>query len=313
VVLSCLFIDDISNKHYNNTIQATINIEKVSEQLEILWQVWRGLGLFSEGSIQLASIEEALFGLCVLGRYDQRLYDEALSFLITYPDYLLKNKLDFLFKIADETTRNVFTVIIRQLSSTAAGKRLQLNVSPAEDDTGMGPFFISLQSEVSFTGREPDGLYAECGWLRNHFVLSSNVPSLSTVAQVNPWIRAKLLIGNTSRADIIPVLFTGKGTAPEIARKTGCSQKEAWNILTDLEHTGLAASRAVLNKREFRMSERGLEVLSFLNPGKKSVSHWREWRELGYYLHYLTELPEDASKELVASEEVRVREIVDEL
>jgi hypothetical protein len=124
--------------------------KKSRNNLKYSGRSWRDLGLFSEGPIQLASIEEALFGLCVLGRYDQRLYDEALSFLITYPDYLLKNKLDFLFKIADETTRNVFAVIIRQLSSTAAGKRLQLNVSPAEDDTGMGPFFISLQSEVSF-------------------------------------------------------------------------------------------------------------------------------------------------------------------
>jgi hypothetical protein len=176
-------------------------------------------------------------------------------------------------------------------------------------DSGV-PFFQSLQYPSSFSAGKPDPTYHDYGWLRNRFFCSSNVPPLSTIASLNPWVRAKLIFGNTGRVDGILSLLLGEETAPDIARKTGCTSKGAWNILTDLEYAGIATSRQVLNKWVFRLSEEGRKRFSFLDPGKNAVSFWEQWRESGYYLHFLSQLPEDAPPELIGSEEVRVGEMV---
>jgi hypothetical protein len=284
----------------------------IAVNLDTLWKIWRGLGLFSDGSMLSASIEEALFGLCIFGRYDQRLYDEAVSLLIRYPDLIYKSKIEFFLRNADETTRSVFAVLCTGFPGTPSGKRLQTIIpekKQLQQNSGV-PFFQSLQYPASFLAGKPDPTYYDYGWLRNRFSSSSNVPSLSTIASLNPWVRAKLIFGNTGRVDVILSLLIGEETAPAIARKTGCTPKGAWNILTDLEYAGIASSRQALNKRVFKLSDEGRKRFSFLDPVKKAVSFWEQWRELGYYLHYIQQLPADASAALVSSEELRVAGIL---
>ena len=284
----------------------------ITGNIDTLWKIWRGLGLFSDGDRLLASPEEALFGLCVFGRYDQRLYDEAVSLLSSYPDLIYKNKISYFLRNADETTRSVFAVLCTGFPATPSGKRMQTIIPAVKNvkQNSVVPFFLSLQHAASFIAGKPDPTYQEYGWLRNRFHRSSNVPSLSTIATLNPWARAKLIFGNTGRVDVILSLLQSSATAPDIARKTGCTPKGAWNILTDLEHAGIAVSRQVQNKRVFLLSEDGRKKLSFLDPGKKAASFFEQWRELGYYLHFLGQLPEGVSRELIVSEEIRIGEMV---
>ncbi|MBW1814096.1 MAG: hypothetical protein JRJ39_10645, partial [Deltaproteobacteria bacterium] len=88
----------------NYKIQATDYIEE-------LWSVWRSLGVYSEGIVLPMAPEEAIIGLCILGRYDQRLFDEALSFIIQHSRFISKNRLLSLVKKIDEDSKIVFHII----------------------------------------------------------------------------------------------------------------------------------------------------------------------------------------------------------
>ena len=84
---------------------------QVADYIEELWSVWRSLGVYSEGAVLSMAPEEAIIGLCILGRYDQRLFDEALSFIIQYSRFISKNRLLSLIKKIDEDSKRVFYII----------------------------------------------------------------------------------------------------------------------------------------------------------------------------------------------------------
>jgi hypothetical protein len=281
--------------------------------VENLWRSWRGLGLFSDGPVYIMGIEEALLGLCVFGRYDQRLFDEAVSLVLSYPDLINKNKISSLIQNADPDSMTIFSAIAELISSSSGDHRLLAILkikSTSRPGTGGEPFFLTIEGKPIPAGRENDAGFARIGWKRNIFRKSGTVPQLSTIAAVNPWIRGKLIYGNSIRSDVILNLLTGGTTAPEIARKCGFTQKSVWNILDDFSAAGLVTSTPVLNKLSYVLTKDGLSQFSLLRPGKNAVSLWQEWKTSGHYIFHLKKLPENASPSLVASEEKRVENLI---
>jgi len=64
---------------------------------------------------------------------------------------------------------------------------------------------------------------------------------------------------------------------------------------------------------EARITDPGNTLFLYLSHvygtcGKRAVSLWKERREAGHYLHHISQLPDDASPALIASEELRVAE-----
>ena len=82
--------------------------------LDELWSVWCSLGVYSEGKISPMAPEEAIVGLCIFGRYEQRLFDEALTFILHYSRILSKNRLLYLVKKIDNDSKRVFHTILHE-------------------------------------------------------------------------------------------------------------------------------------------------------------------------------------------------------
>ena len=180
--------------------------ELCRSHLDNLWRAWRGLGMFSDGPYSIMGIEEAVCGLCVFGRFDQRLFDEAVSLLLVHPGLINKNKIAGLLQKTDPDSTTVFSIIAHLFSSMCNDNRL-LSVkkisTPSLSGAKKDPFFSSIDGNAVYPGKTIDHVFAHLGWKRNVFQRSDTAPQLSKIASINPWVRGKLIYGNSVRADVV--------------------------------------------------------------------------------------------------------------
>jgi len=286
--------------------------KQVAENLEELWSVWRSLGVYSEGDLLSMAPEEMIIGLCLFGRYDQRLFDEALSFILQYSRIISKNRLLSLVKKMDDDSRKVFQIIAYFLEKKCNDRRFilpntNLPNSPEE------PFFPSLQNKVSFSGKKTDPLFLKFGFKRNIFTKSDKLRNLQVISNNNQWVKAKLLFGNTVRVDTVMEMICNKNcTAPMIAFNTGYTQKSIWNVLTDFESAGLVIGKKSFNRIIYSLSDAGEKQFSQFRI-KKSPPDVSKWIILGHYVSAFSKLPESASDLLIQSEEKRIEKVIGDL
>ncbi len=285
---------------------------KIEKNLKKLWDVWLTLGLFGEGSTLAMSPEEAIIGLCILGRYDQRLFDEALSFIILHSRFISKNRLQYILKKIDKDSIRVFYVIASILKKQGDDSRFVSifeDVNKENDQT----FFIKFNNRRLFTGKNEDKQFLQFGFKRNTFVVSDKIRNLRYISQTNPWIKAKLLFGNTVRADIvIELINSGNCIAPVIASKTGYTQKSAWNVLKDFELANIVIGERSFNRIVYNLTDSGKKQFSSFRI-KNKVPDVSEWIKMGHFISALKKLPEDASELLKQSEEKRVERLLKDL
>ena len=157
---------------------------QVTDYIEELWSVWRSLGVYSEGVVLPMAPEEAIIGLCVLGRYDQRLFDEALSFIIQYSRFISKNRLLSLVKKIDEDSKMVFHIVAAYLEKMSNDRRFTA-LFKHFNKLNEKSFFRSLQNRVFFTGKKEDHLFLQFGFKRNIFTKSDKLRNLKFVSDNN--------------------------------------------------------------------------------------------------------------------------------
>jgi hypothetical protein len=261
------------------------------------------LGVFSEGAVVPFSPEEAVVGLAIFGRYDQRLFDEGLSAAAALKDFISKSRLDNLMSWLDKDSREL-SVLLYEL---ILGKNHQdSNVSEQR------PLFLSLDGLPAFNGAKSDPVFEKKGWKRNLFQFSTTVRPLAFVAVGNPWIRAKLTFGNSARADVIMALSGASSlSAPDMARQSGYSQKGLWNIFNDLEMAGWIQGKKTGKRIDYAPTAAGTKLLRPFRLPTKTFSV-NPWIQLGYLLNTLRSLPDNASDDLIRSEEIRIQGLIRE-
>ena len=286
--------------------------EQIFECVDELWSVWRSFGVYSDGAVSSMALEEAIIGLCIWGRYDQRLFDEAFSFIMQHSRFISKNRLLYLFNKVDSDSKKVYHVIAAGLKQMNNDSRFFTELTDKETVKEQ-PFFISLHNAVLFTGRREDALFSQFGFKRNIFTKSNKLRNLSFVAENNQWIKAKLVFGNTVKADTVMELVCNKNcTAPAIAYNTGYTQKSVWNVLTDYESAGLVTAKKSFNRILYSLSNNG-EKLFMPFKIQTKLTKLSTWLKTGHFLAALNILPDDASDELLRSEEIRTEKLISNL
>lgn len=286
---------------------------QTSHCLDELWNVWCSLGVYSDGKISSMAPEEAIVGLCIFGRYEQRLFDEALTFILQYSRILSKNRLLYLVTKIDDDSKRVFQVVVYLLEKMCYDKRFSSLLSSKSEKILEEPFFISMQNKVSFSGKNLDLIFIQFGYERNVFTKSKKLRNLTFISEKNQWVKAKLLFGNTIRVDTIMELICNKNcTAPMLAFNTGYTQKSIWNVLTDWESAGLVIGKKSLNRIIYNLSNDGEKLFSQFKV-KKNPPSISNWIKLGHHVSALSKLPYNASDLLIKTEEKRIENMISEL
>ncbi len=212
--------------------------------LDICWSHWSALGVYANvppetrGAIDL---EALLCATMFYGRYDPRLFDEALDWIAINSRII---SFDRLKKLADIFGRrckaclgaSIDTVALKNKNPRFASSVDRWNEFRLPEEENL---FLSWGSERELSVKEADPTFLAWGFIRNRPNLRglSGKPDMSNGA--NLFMRLRKLFGVTSRASVFGyLLLKGDGNSMQISKAIHANQRNVYGILNEMAEGG---------------------------------------------------------------------------
>ena len=217
--------------------------------LDGLWTQWSALGVPGHaGRVPRAAIDpEALLLLtCSLGRYDARMFDEMLGWIVLHERLLDVQRLKNLLRDEGYAGGCVVSAIGAYLSAAKRGgvKWQRLSAVHAGKTWQPEPLFYSLDGGSISVIREPDLDFARQGLHREKIALRDHAQPFNPDQPVNLRLKLRALFGVNSRAETVTfLLLHDQAGTTEIARATGYFKLTVYNTLAEIRLSGLLQTR----------------------------------------------------------------------
>ena len=210
--------------------------------LAFLWRQWAQLGL---ASAQVETRDgwvvdpEALLHLtATLGRWDPRLFDEAIDWLAKNARFFNMPRLKSLAKRHGFSGYAVCQAMARVAGDTDSRLHWRLPVPAPTGETE--PLFFSSNGTPLAAYGKSDDTFTRSGYARGPVELRGMSRRFNPVMPEAALLRMRSLLGVSARAEILLYLLTHKMAHPSgIARETGFSQKNVQDALVDMSASGI--------------------------------------------------------------------------
>jgi len=258
--------------------------------LGFLWRQWSNLGVLGEANVReqwIIDPEALLIFTLDIARYEPRLFDEVMDWLVTNGHWIDTQRLrGILRKSSEETCRLMGAVsgfLITQ-GQERKWKNLANLCFKNIPEEGEPLFPIRYQKHVAvIIGVPVDDLFSKYGFFRAPLTPSKKSRELTPTTESNIRFMLRGLFGIGSRAECILYLLTHEAGHPsEVAKAIGISFRGAQDMLIELSKSGLVMTR-IKGKRkiEYWISQR--QWWEFLSKGsieefRKPV--WIDWISL---------------------------------
>jgi hypothetical protein len=208
--------------------------------LDVCWSQWSALGVYASIAPEenkVLDLEALLCATMFYGRYDPRLFDEALDWITTNDRTI---SLDRLKRIADffgPSCKACLGASFDYLGKNTNNSRL-LSLIDRWNDFRLEKeenLFLSWGSVKALPVKQSDPDFLAWGFLRNKPKLRglSAKPDLSNDA--NLFLRLRKLFGVTSRASVFGyLLLKGEGNSMQISKAIYVNQRNVYGILVEL-------------------------------------------------------------------------------
>ncbi|HET6514340.1 MAG TPA: hypothetical protein VFG09_04210 [Thermodesulfovibrionales bacterium] len=255
--------------------------------LGFLWRQWSTLGVLGEAGTKdpwVIDPEVLLVFTLNIGRYEPRLFDEVMDWLVTNGQWIDIQRLrGILRKSPDETFRlmgaiSAFLAAQGQERKWSNLARLCLRNLPKNPEN----LFKEKVSKARklLTLLENDSSFLKYGFVRNVLKLSTKSTEVIPISRSTLRFMLRALFGVGSRAECILYLLTHEGGHPaEIAKAIGISIRGAQDALIELSKSGLVLTR-IRGKRkiEYWLSqERWWEFLARGSFEEIRKPVWIDW------------------------------------
>jgi hypothetical protein len=211
-----------------------------------LWRQWAQVGLAS------ASVEprdgwivdpEALLLLSgTYGRYDPRLFDEIMDWLLKNANFVNIPRLKSVLKRYDFAGQRVLAAMAAKVMEE--NRRLHWLFPPARAEGESEPLFLNADGTPMPEFGAPDPGFLKSGFRRGKVDLRGLSRRFNAVMPECALLRLRALFGVSARADVMLYLLTHEKAHPSgIARDTGFSQKNVQDTLVDMAASGLVVTR----------------------------------------------------------------------
>jgi hypothetical protein len=263
---------------------------------DLLWRQWSCLGAglqeldgapSPEGNI--IDPEALLLATTVFGRQDQRLFDEALDWVVRFGALINVQRLKNLHadgELGHERALGAVAAYVKRhgkLPKWGTLAKTDSVQSPSEPE----PFFESSGIAAAHRGvTDPD--FLAHGWLRGmpRQKELAMPPSPERVANVLLTLRA--LIGVSSRCEIILCLLTRSSARPaELARLTSYSAQAIQAVLNEMVLSGNVRTDGTRTSTARQKTGRGVSLRYYLQPQDwqfllpaKASPRWLPWAAL---------------------------------
>jgi len=256
--------------------------------IDFLWRQWSAVGVLGEARAKEPWIidPEALLVLTLdIGRYEPRLFDEVMDWLVTNGHWIDIQRLrGILRKRGDEAWR-LMGAICEFLASQGQERKwrnlakVSLKYVPKKEEE----LFKYIKNEILYISRDlvkQEKTFEKYGIYRPLLKPSKKSREVIPTAESNIRFMLRALFGVGSRAECVLYLLTHDAGHPsEVAKAIGLSVRGTQDALIDLSKSGLVLTR-IKGKRkiEYWLSqERWWEFLSKGSYEEIKRPVWLDW------------------------------------
>ena len=259
--------------------------------LNFLWRQWSALGVLGEARTEdpwVIDPEPMLLFTLEIGRYEPRLFDEVLDWLVVNGKWIDLQRLRGILKGKDEALTKMtgaVAIFLAEKSDERKWQNLAKSCKPEmwRDANNAEAFFYGKNGKGYPPSPEPDLSFLSCGFNRPEIKIRRLTREVPITSQSTIRFLLRALFGVGSRAECLVYLLTNDGGHPsEVARAIGLSVRGTQDTLIDLSRSGLILTR-VKGKRkiEYWLShERWWEFLTKGSISEIKKPIWIDWISL---------------------------------
>ncbi len=211
--------------------------------LDLLWRQWCILGVsgHSKGAKSDCIDPEALIlATCQFGRFDQRLFDGMLEWLIKYEDLVSSQRLSTFIKNEFSESADVARALAAFLFSQENRHKWRRLAGDLRPNKEADPFFFYPSGlPVEIFGYQ-DPLFRSLGYSRGSIEKKGLIGSFRLNHPACLWLRLRAFMGVSSRTDVFVYLMTHQdgGHPSHIARVMGYTQRGIQQTLISMSASG---------------------------------------------------------------------------
>ena len=218
-------------KEYRTTLREAL--------LGWLWGQWTTLGLPGASSVEerrMIDPEALLLFTGTLGRWDPRLFDEVLDWLVVNGRFINGARLKRMLRAYEFRSGRVLAAVSSILSRS--DRHLDWRFEPAAPTPEEFLFFGKDGGPLPAYGKQ-DPWFAGLGFRRGRFELRGHCASFNPSRPPCLWLTLRSLVGISSRVEILVYLLCNEqGYPSRIARDTGHSQRSVQDSMVDMAASG---------------------------------------------------------------------------
>lgn len=270
----------MSQKDFNNLF--------LENTLNFLWRQWSSFGVFGEARTQdpwVIDPEPMLLFTLQMGRFDPRLFDEVMDWLVVNGKWIDMQRLRGILREKDENAKNLMGAVAAFLMREGDERKwknlAQFCRSQLSENSGNGqPLFYEKDGKPHPISNSPDPNFLSYGFNRPPLTVRRMTRQVPITSHNTLRFLLRALFGVGSRAECLVYLLTHDGGHPsEVSNAIGISVRATQDALIELSRSGLVLTR-ILGKRkiEYWIShERWWEFLSRASIAEIEKPIWIDW------------------------------------
>jgi len=256
--------------------------------LNFLWRQWSALGVLGEARAKdpwIYDPEAMTVFTLEMGRYEPRLFDEVVDWLIVNGKWIDIQRLRGILRERNGDQRNVVGAVAEFLIGQGDARKWR-NLSTfcqshaSDSHNTPEPLFYEKNGKPHPITKMPDPSFLLCGFNRPQLRVRRMTREVPITSYNTLRFLLRALFGLGSRAECLVYLLTHEGGHPsEIAKSIGISVRGTQDALIELARSGLILTR-VKGKRkiEYWLShERWWEFLSRGSISEIEKPIWIDW------------------------------------
>lgn len=268
--------------------------------VDLLWHQWSTIGVAGYARAdqnQIIDPESLILASTRYGRYDSRLMDESIDWLMKFGQRISLQRLQGLHKnwpgVADP---RVLAVLGDLLGNQAIHRKWRVLSGQAAQKTEPEFFFIGPGGRCIPYIKEPDPAFERHGLLRGKLDLRSMSRSPNPHNQENLIFTLRAMLGVNARAEIMAWLLTHESGHPAaIARSTGYFSKSIQQILNEMAESGQISAVRIRREKHFSIPRRD-EWQALICPKAEETAAYPQWVEWMPLFSAITRIAETLGK-----------------
>jgi hypothetical protein len=246
--------------------------------LGLLWHQWSALGVPGHGTVEERRVidpEPLLLLSLTVGRYDARLFDEILDWLVVNGAFLNVQRLKTLEKRFDFQCKAQLSAVSKLLGNKSNNPLKWGRLSAAYSLEKPEPLFFMKNGKPLPVPDDHAPEFSAHGLIRGPIKLRGHAQPFPAKGMPTLLLRMRALLGVNARCELLCLLGAANEIHPsEIARQTGYFPRTVQNALAEMAHSGVVQVRSSNREKMYRLQSGVLDPL--LKP-EGIPMQWISW------------------------------------